>query len=95
MIVSWFDSYLEAQQDMYCASCQTAREKQSVTKHKLYKSQVQQERKLFTTAVFKQLRSDMSVFITGESAEAWSASLELQLDSGLHHRSERFSWFLN
>lgn len=54
--------------------------------------EAQQQREHFNTAVFKQLRSKMSVFITWQSRAAWSASLravKLQLDSGLHHRSER------
>lgn len=53
------------------------------------------EREHFHTAV----QAKMSVFITGGSGEAWSASSKLQFDSGLHHRSERcrtgYSRFLN
>ena len=67
----------------------------SIAKQKLHKIQVHLRgpaaaaaaaaaAECFNTAVFKQLTSKMSVFITGESGEVWSASPrapELQLDS--------------
>lgn len=87
--MSRFDSYLEARQEI--ALCLLSDSQGEAEHHDAQRyirarfvCEAKQQRELFTTAVFKQLGSKMCL----EVEKVREASPELQLDSGLHHRSE-------